>query len=147
MIILTQVTERTHGYMKVTLTTGRSVAQGEAKETGKAKEDYVKAAAICELDPEDMRKLGADEGDPVRVSTAYGEVIVKAVKSKQAPHPGVAFVPMGPWASSVVNPDTSSTGMPSMKDVEAEVELAKDARVLGTKELIRERYLKFKQIA
>lgn len=133
--------------MKVTLTTGRSVAQGEAKETGKAKEDYVKAAAICELDPEDMRMLGAAEGDSLRVSTAYGEVVLKAVKSRQAPHLGIVFVPLGPWASTIMNPDTSSTGMPSTKGIEAEVTVAKEAMVLGAKELVRQRYLKFKQIA
>ncbi|MFQ5815564.1 MAG: molybdopterin dinucleotide binding domain-containing protein [Candidatus Hydrothermarchaeaceae archaeon] len=131
--------------LKVTLTTGRSIAQGEAIEGGKSKEDYVKAAAICELDPGDMKKLGATEGDSVMASTAYGEVILRAVKSKQAPHAGIAFVPMGPWVNSIMNPDTNATGMPSLKDVDAEIEVAKDAEVLSARELVRQRYLKFKQ--
>ncbi len=133
--------------LKIMLTTGRSIAQGEAKEGGKYGEEYVKASAICELDPKDMQKLGAAEGDPLRISTPHGSVIVKAVRSKQAPHEGLAFVPMGPWASTVVDPDTSSTGMPSMKDIEVELELAKGEKVLGAKELVRAKYLKYKQIA
>lgn len=133
--------------LKVTLITGRSVAQGEAKEGRKAYEDYVTAVAVCDLDPEDMKKLGAAEGDSVRVSTDYGEVVLKASKSKQAPHVGVAFVPMGLWANAVVNPDTSSTGMPSLKNVAATVEVAKGAKVLSAKELVKERYMKFKKVA
>jgi formylmethanofuran dehydrogenase subunit D len=92
-----------------------------------------------------MKKLGAVEGDTLKVATAYGEVTLRAVKSKQAPHPGVAFVPMGPWASLVTDPDTTATGMPSLKGVEAEIEIAKGARVLDARELVRQRYLKFKQ--
>ncbi len=133
--------------LKVILTTGRSIAQGEAKEGKKSGEDYTKAAAICELDPKDMGRLGASEGDSVKITTAHGSVVVRVAKSKQAPHQGVAFVPIGPWASTLVDPDTSSTGMPSLKGVEAEIELARGERVLGAQELIRERYLKYKQVA
>ncbi len=131
--------------LKVILTTGRSIAQGEAIEGGKSTEDYVKAAAICELDPVDLKKLGAKEGDTVKVTTPYGEVFLKLVKSKQSPHLGIAFVPMGPWANSVTDPGTKATGMPSFKDVDAEIEVAKKGKVLGARELVRNRYLKFKQ--
>ncbi|MEE9594582.1 MAG: molybdopterin dinucleotide binding domain-containing protein [Candidatus Hydrothermarchaeales archaeon] len=146
MIILTKVTEmRLANMLKVTITTVRSIAQGEAIEGGKDKDDYVKAAAVCELDPEDMKKLGAKEGDSVKVSTAYGEVALKVVKSKQAPHLGLAVIPLGPWANSIMNPDTTATGMPSFKDVKGEIEVAKDAKVLSARELVRQLYMKFKQ--
>lgn len=128
--------------LEVTLITGRSISQGEAMETGKKHEAYTTSAAICELDPNDMTKLGVREGDTVRVKTDSGEVVVKAVKSTQEPHPGIAFIPLGPWANAVVNPDTSSTGMPSFKGMKAVIEPALDEKVLTAKELVRQRYLK-----
>ncbi|MEE8167741.1 MAG: molybdopterin dinucleotide binding domain-containing protein [Candidatus Hydrothermarchaeales archaeon] len=131
--------------LKVTLTTGRSISQGQAKEGEKALDSYTNSAAICEFDPTDMKKLGAKEGDTIRVRTSTGEVALKAVLSKQAPHKGLIFVPIGPWANAVTDYDTSSTGMPSLKGIEAEVELAKDLKVLGAVEFVRERYLKYKK--
>jgi len=146
MIILTKVTYLTHADMlKITLTTGRSIAQGEAIEGGKDKEDYVKAAALCELDPEDLKKLGAADGESVKVITDYGDVILKVTKTKQGPHPGLAFLPMGPWANAIMDPDTTATGMPNFKDVEGKIEIAKDAEVLSARELVRTRYMKFKK--
>ncbi|MFH1773664.1 MAG: molybdopterin dinucleotide binding domain-containing protein [Methanobacteriota archaeon] len=130
--------------IKVTLITGRSINQGEAIEAGKELDIYTNSAGVCELDPADMEKLGASEGDTLRVSTFSGEVFVKAVKSRQYPHEGIAFIPMGPWANAVVDFDTSSTGMPSFKGIAAKIELTRDEKVLSARELVRERYLKFK---
>lgn len=130
--------------IEVTLITGRSISQGEAMEAGKELDAYTNSAGVCELDPKDMEKLGASEGDTLRVSTSTGEIFVRAVKSKQYPHEGIAFIPMGPWANAVVDSDTSSTGMPSFKGVAAKIELAKGEKVLSARELVRERYLKFK---
>ncbi len=133
--------------MNLILITGRSVNQGEAIETGKELDMYTNSAGICELDPKDMEKLGTSEGDTLRVSTSTGEVFVKAAKSKQYPHEGIAFIPMGPWANAVVDFDTSSTGMPSFKGIVAKIEVAKEKEVLSAKELVREKYLKFKTSA
>ncbi len=130
--------------LKVILTTGRTIAQGEAKETGKAGDEYTNSAGICELDPTDMKKLKAKEGDSLKVTTSAGDIVLKAVKSKQTPHVGLIFIPLGPWANAVVDPDTTSTGMPSFKGIPAEIELAKDEKVLGARELVRTRYLKYK---
>jgi formylmethanofuran dehydrogenase subunit D len=128
--------------LEVTLITGRSIAQGEAMEAGKELDSYKNSAGVCELDPGDMEQLGVKEGETVRVRTAAGEVLVKAAKSTQEPHPGVAFIPLGPWANAVVDPDTSSTGMPSLKGVKATVEAAKGEKVLSASELVRQRYRK-----
>lgn len=130
--------------IEVTLITGRSINQGEAMEAGKELDIYTNSAGVCELDPKDMEKLGASEGETLRISTSTGEIFVKAAKSKQHPHEGIAFIPMGPWANAVVDSDTSSTGMPSFKGIAAKIELAKDKKVLSAKELVRERYLKLK---
>lgn len=132
--------------LDVTLITGRTIAQGEAVETGKELDSYTSSAGICELDPKDMEKIGVKEGETVRVRTEAGEILVKAVKSAQEPHPGIVFIPMGPWANAVVNYDTSSTGMPSFKGVKASIEAAKDEGVLSAMELVRQRYIKFKKV-
>ncbi len=129
--------------LEVTLITGRTVAQGEAMETGKTLEKFSKACATVELDPEDMLKLGVKEGDTVKVETSAGSVVVKAVKSKDAPHEGIAFMPMGPWANVVVGSGTDGTGMPPFKGIGAKVVPAPDEKVLDAQELVEALYSKF----
>lgn len=128
--------------MEFTLITGRTVAQGEAMEKGKISEGFTRACAVVELDPEDMSKLGAYEGDEVKVATEAGEVVVVARKSSSPPHQGVAFMPMGPWANVIVGGDTASTGMPPFKGIKAEITLAKGERVLSAEELVAMIYTK-----
>jgi formylmethanofuran dehydrogenase subunit D len=122
------------------LITGRTIRQGEALEIGKDSEEYTRAAAVCEMDPLDMEKIGVREGDIVKVSTEIGEVYVWAVKSRQAPHENTIFMPLGPWANAVVKGGTDSIGMPSFKGIPARVEPAPDGKVLNAIELIREIY-------
>ncbi len=126
--------------IEVNLTTARTIAQGQAIEGSKSLEAYTKAAGIIELDPADMDRLGAVEGDTIKVTTQFGEVFVRAVQSKHAPHKGTALIPLGPWANLVVNPDTSSTGMPYLKNVAAKLEVARGEKVLSAPELIRAMY-------
>lgn len=125
--------------MKVTLITGRTIHQGMVIES-KESTMYTDAVAICEFDPEDMGKLKLAEGDTVEVSTDHGSVAVKAKRSSQSPHKGIIFIPMGPWANCITNPNTDDTGMPSFKGVQADVKPAKDKRVLTYPELLKERY-------
>ncbi|MCX8204966.1 MAG: hypothetical protein N3H31_04890, partial [Candidatus Nezhaarchaeota archaeon] len=105
----------------VTLVTGRTLDQGRFLEEGKFLEPYASKCAIVELDPQDLAKLGVEAGSNVKVKTGFGEVVVKAVPSA-APQPGVAFIPMGPWASAVVDPRTYGSGMPNLKGIRAEIE-------------------------
>jgi len=76
------------------------------------------------------------------VSTDYGSVVVKALKSPRAPHSGVIFIPYGPWANVVVNPETHGIGMPSFKGIPAEVEPAPDKPLLSLEELLKEQFRK-----
>lgn len=121
----------------VNLITGRSIQQGVSMEAGKDKPAYTAACGIIELDPADFKKLGAFRNTNVRVTSEYGSVIVKAVEATQGPHPGVAYIPMGPWANMLVDPDTYSTGMPTFKGTPVEVEIAKDEPILNSLELVR----------
>jgi len=110
--------------ISLNLISGRTIQQGVAIEGGKEKPYYRTAAGIIEMDNEDLKKLGAWKNTNVRVSSEYGSVIVKAVETTQGPHPGLGFIPMGPWANSVISPNTYSTGMPTFKGVPVTVEVA-----------------------
>ncbi len=128
--------------LKVTLLTGRTIEQGVGKERGKFSKEYMESVSVCYMDPEDLKKLGIKEKTNVLVSTDYGSVVVKAVKSLRAPHLGVIFIPYGPWANAVVNPETHGVGMPSLKGIPAEVEPATDKPILSLEELLKEQFRK-----
>jgi formylmethanofuran dehydrogenase subunit D len=121
----------------VNLISGRSIQQGVAIEGGKEKANYRTAAGIIELDHADLKALGAWKNTNVKVTSPYGSVVVKAIETTQGPHPGVAFIPMGPWANSVVDPNTYSTGMPTFKGTPVTVEIAMNEPVLLGIELVQ----------
>jgi formylmethanofuran dehydrogenase subunit D len=123
--------------INVNLISGRSIQQGVAIEGGKEKPAYRTAAGIIELDPSDLKKLGAWKNTNVRVTSDFGSVIVKAIETTQGPHPGLGFIPMGPWANNIINPNTYSTGMPTFKGVPVKVEVAINEPVLLGIELVQ----------
>ncbi|MFV2040460.1 MAG: molybdopterin dinucleotide binding domain-containing protein [Candidatus Hydrothermarchaeales archaeon] len=125
--------------MKATLITGRTIKQGMVLES-KDSTMYTDANAICEFDPDDMKKFKVSEGDTVEVCSEDGAVFVRAVKSLQSPHKNIIFIPMGPWANQVTSPKTDSVGMPSFKGIPVSVELAKDKKVLTYPELLKQSY-------
>jgi len=118
------------------LLTGRTISQGVALEGGKVSRENVRACALCVFDPEDFKKLDTIVGTPVKVSTDFGEVIVYSTITEEGPHPGIIFIPMGPWANQLVNPDSQSCGTPTYKGMKAKVEVVKDGNVLDALELI-----------
>jgi len=129
--------------LKVMMLTGRTLRQGQGKEYGKLSEKYWKSVAICEIDPDDMKKLGITEGNSIKVTTDYGSVIVRVVKSLRGPHVGRVFIPYGPWANVIVNPKTHGTGMPSFKGVQATIEQAPSKeKVLTMPELLQRHFRK-----
>ncbi|UCF58798.1 MAG: molybdopterin dinucleotide-binding protein [Candidatus Bathyarchaeota archaeon] len=126
--------------LKVSLLTGRTVDQGVGKEHNKLSEEYQENVAICQMDPEDMKSLGIRENENVKITTNFGSVIVRMAKSPTAPHPKVVFIPYGPWASLIMDPETHGTGMPSLKGIPAEIEPAIKERVLGLLDLLEKHY-------
>jgi formylmethanofuran dehydrogenase subunit D len=118
------------------LITGRTINQGVALEGGKNTRENVRAAGICTFDKKDFIKLNCLAGTPVKVITEYGEVLVYSTISEEGPHPGIIFIPMGPWANQVVNPDSQSSGTPTFKGIKARVEVVKNAKVLDAVQLI-----------
>jgi formylmethanofuran dehydrogenase subunit D len=117
--------------------------QGQGKEYGKLSERYWKSVAICEIDPDDLKKLDVKDGQSVKITTDVGSVLVRAVKSARAPHPGRVFIPYGPWANVIIGTATHGTGMPSYKGVPAIVESASSGeKVQSLKELLETHYEK-----
>jgi formylmethanofuran dehydrogenase subunit D len=100
---------------------GRTVWQGVAIEGHKHDDGYIKACGIVEMDVSDMKNLHVFPGQTVKVKSAYGEVVVRAVKATQGPHPGLVFIPMGPWANQVTSTEMYSTGMPHFKGVKVSI--------------------------
>ncbi len=125
---------------KITLNliTGRTIQQGVAMEAGKDKPAYREACGIIEIDSSDFKRLGAWRNTNVRVTSEYGSVVVKAVEATQGPHPGIAFIPMGPWANAVIDPTTYSTGMPTFKGTPVVIDPAPDEKVLDAITLVQQ---------
>ncbi|UCE29262.1 MAG: molybdopterin dinucleotide-binding protein [Candidatus Bathyarchaeota archaeon] len=126
--------------LKVLLQTVRTIDQGTGKEHGKLSEEYQESVAICQVDPEDMKLIGMREDGNVRITTNFGSVVLRLVKSQAAPHSKIVFIPYGPWASLIMNPETHGTGMPSLKGIPAEIEPALKEKVLSVPDLLKEYY-------
>jgi formylmethanofuran dehydrogenase subunit D len=120
--------------MNVNLISGRTTVQGQMLDS-KLSEKYFIEAAVCEMNSGDMEKLGVTPEDNVKVTTKFGEVVVKAKQDDGNPD-GLIFIPMGPWCNAVVSGDTHGAGMPSFKGIDATVEKTGEA-VLSVKELMR----------
>ncbi len=123
--------------ISLNLISGRTIQQGLCIETGKEKPAYRTACGIIEMDPSDLKQMGAWKNTNVRVTSEFGSVVVKAIEATQGPHPGVGFIPMGPWANAIINPNTYSTGMPTFKGVPVTVEVAINEPVLMGVDLVQ----------
>jgi formylmethanofuran dehydrogenase subunit D len=102
-----------------TLITGRTPEQGKGMHEGKDSEAYRKATTLAEMNPEDMARLGIEEGQVIGVRTETGHVEV-TVRVGTLPE-GLLFIPMGPAANTLVGTGTESTGIPLFKGIKAEV--------------------------
>ncbi len=122
--------------LEMTLITCRTVDQGVAREGEKMGYHYQKAAGVCFMDYEDMKLLNILPGDCVLVKSPHGEVVLRVERSKDEPHRGIIVIPLGPWANRIVDPETHSTGMPSLKGITVTVEPAIGSNVPDIKTLV-----------
>ena len=129
-----------HSKIQVTLVTGRTIEQGVGKEKGKESKEYFESVAICHVDQSDLRKLGIKSGSNVEISTNHGSVVVRALRSPRGSHAGVVFIPYGPWANAVVDPETDGIGMPRLKGIPARIEPAPNQPVLELAELLKQQF-------
>ena len=124
--------------LDVLVLTGRTIDQGRGKEMGKTSDVYRKDTSQVQIDPEDMKALGLRRNANVRVTTDFGSVILRAIKSIRGPHPKMVFISYGPWASMVSDPETHGSGMPSLKGMQGILEPAPDKEVLSMEELVNQ---------
>lgn len=113
--------------MNFILNTGRTIWQGQAIESGKDLQMYVDAAAICNMNKEQMEELGVSDGDNIEVVSEFGSVVVKVVTAKEALPDEMIYIPMGPWANRVIRPNTDSTATPSFKNVPVDINPTEEA--------------------
>jgi len=119
--------------LNATLITVRTINQGATIEN-KTSLDYQEATALCEMNSKDIGILGIKPGNQISVKTDHGEVVVK-IKENNGNPDGMAFIPMGPWANAIVDPDTKGCGMPGFKGIKAQINPT-DNKILSMKELI-----------
>ncbi|MGD2200811.1 MAG: molybdopterin dinucleotide binding domain-containing protein [Candidatus Bathyarchaeota archaeon] len=120
----------------VTLNSGRTVQQGVGLEIGKTSLQYFESASYVELSVEDAGSLGLTDGQPVRISTSHGSIVISTKISKGV-ESGMAFFPYGIWANQVFGSCTGGTGMPAYKGVKASVESAEGEEVLSLEALVK----------
>ncbi len=122
--------------MIVNLITGRTVWQGQAIESGKDLQMYINAAAIAHISDEMMAQMGIKPGQNIKITAPDGDVVVKAVATKETLPVDTIYVPMGPWANRVVDPTTNSTAMPSYKNIPVDI-IPTDEEVLDMPTLMK----------
>ncbi|MFH1788682.1 MAG: molybdopterin dinucleotide binding domain-containing protein [Candidatus Altiarchaeota archaeon] len=122
--------------LKVTLNTGSSTGQGKVMRGGKKiaeADEYARNVAVCYMNAADMKYLGLSPGDCVEVKSKIGSVTLRA-EASGCPR-GLVFVPKGPWINSVIDAETSQSGSPHYKGMEATVS-ATDNKVKTVEEII-----------
>lgn len=102
------------------LITGRTAKQGAALSKGKDSGEYRRVTGFVAVSRADRERLGLEEGQRVRLRTAFGETELE-LREENLPA-GIVFVPLGPTANTLIAADTQGTGMPDSKGLEVEVE-------------------------
>ncbi len=126
------MSKQTLSFLNLTLITGRTIIQGTLVED-KLTKSYLEHVSTLRLNRNDMKKLGLKSGDRVEVKGPGGSIVVK-VQAVADVSEGIAFIPMGPWAEAIVDPETDGTGMPGFKSIP--VTIAKTDKPLTTLENI-----------
>jgi formylmethanofuran dehydrogenase subunit D len=125
--------------LKFTLITGRTIEQGCSKELGKLTKSYFENISICEINYEDMLKLGIKEGDKIKLTSNSSSVVFRCKKSKRQMPSKTVFVPYGLWSNILVNSCTEGVGMPLYKGLTVRIEPTKD-KILDLKALLSSFY-------
>jgi len=123
--------------LHVVLITGRTIDQGVGKEMGKGSKEYFDSSAVCFIDQADLNKLGIKSRTNVKVTSKYGQVVVKALKNPYGSNPGMIFIPCGTWANAICGDETFGMGMPLFKGFMVDLEPAPKEPILTLNELLK----------
>lgn len=108
---------------------GRTARQGTSLNEGKFTGEYQEETGTLLISPEDMERLGLNDGDRVRLKSEQGEVVVpcRSARKGELP-PGVLFIPYGDCSSRLMGADTHGTGMPDSKGIDIILEKVSDGQ-------------------
>ncbi len=102
---------------------GRTSEQGTSLNKGKLKQEYQTETSMLDINTDDMKRLGLEEGDQVRLSNGIGETIVTCRGKKPDDLPdGLLFIPYGPPTTNLMSSETYGSGMPESKHMEVTIE-------------------------
>jgi formylmethanofuran dehydrogenase subunit D len=103
---------------------GRTSKQGVGISEGKFKEGYRSETSTLQVAPQDMQRLGLQDGSRVRLTSEWGQIEVAIVASKgdELP-PGLLFIAYGDLSSRLMGGDTHGSGMPTSKGIDVELEV------------------------
>ena len=104
---------------------GRTSDQGCGISEGKFASRYREAINGVQMNLDDLERLGLTAGQPVRLRSEHGEVVipVTGAKSDELP-PGILFMAYGEYSSRLMGGDTHGSGMPTSKGLDVTVESA-----------------------
>lgn len=105
----------------VTIVTFRDIFQDEAGKKGLYTDQYRDLSARIILDKQEMAKLGAKDGQRLRVQNDIGSVVVAAKTSEDEPHPALAFMINSPWSNQLVRDDICDASVPGSKRITARI--------------------------
>ena len=106
---------------------GRTSRQGTSLNEGKCCDVYQSEIHTLRMNPDDMQRLGLDDGDSVRMWNDVGEVVVSCTSGKQELPPGVLFISYGDISSQLMGGETHGSGMPDSKGLDVFIEKVEDA--------------------
>ena len=107
---------------------GRTSRQGVGISEGKLGETYQSEITTLLVAPEDMQRLGLENGNRVRLTSESGqaEVSISAARAGDLP-PGLLFISYGDISSRLMGGDTHGSGMPTSKGLDVQLELVDPA--------------------
>ena len=111
--------------LEVILTTGRTIEQGITLAGIKISDEAREATGVCFMDPRDMDKLRLVANQNIEVRTTVGKIVVQAKESKDAPHEGIIFIPLGIYANWIIPTGKAGIGVPRFKGVKATIRKTK----------------------
>jgi|WetSurSiteA1Bulk_404760.scaffolds.fasta_scaffold05177_2 formylmethanofuran dehydrogenase subunit D len=104
---------------RLTLITGRSTRQGAGISNGKELPEYKEATGMIDLNQMDMQRSGLNTGDPVRLTTDFGNAEATC-RLADIPE-GLAFISFGPVCNRLIGSETYASGMPDSKHIQVAI--------------------------
>ena len=106
---------------------GRTSRQGVGISEGKYETAYQEEINNLHVAADDMKRLGLQPGQRVRITSEHGTIDVAVIAAKEDELPaGLLFIPYGDLSSRLMGGDTHGSGMPTSKGFDVELEVLDD---------------------